>query len=250
MPNPRIPGRLGRKPGVRPVGLRDLTYYVPGDLPLAPPALPVPEVGEWGMLGNDRYGDCGVAGLQHVFMADASILEEGESFPDAAKVIGYYMTYTDHVDSGVALAPFLAYVRQQGYFGHSVDAYAPVGVRDIPTLRTVTWMYGAAYCGIVVTEGMQRAFASHQPWTTDDLLSNVIGGHCVPVVGYDDSYLYVVTWGEVQAVSYAAWHYISDEAWAIITGEQVAAHSDGRGVSLDALRADLDRITNVPDLSP
>ena len=62
----RTAGLLGCLPGTIPVGLRSLSYYVAGDLPKAPASVAVPEFGDWGMLGNDHYGDCGVAGLEQL----------------------------------------------------------------------------------------------------------------------------------------------------------------------------------------
>ena len=87
---------------------------------------------------------------------------------------------------------------------------------------------------------MESAFQNGQPWTLDDLDSPVVGGHCVPLVGYDSNYLYAVTWGKIQAIAYSAWHYISSEAWAVIPGEFQS--TDGRGISLPALEADLAKI--------
>ena len=80
------------------------------------------------------------------------------------------------------------------------------------------------------------------PWDAQACSGPIEGGHCVPIVGYDDQLLYLVTWGGIQAVTYSAWHQISTEAWAVVTGEFVARNGDGRGVSLSALRADLDRL--------
>ena len=71
----RQAGLLGCLPGQIPVGLREFTYYVAGDLPKPPASVAVPSVHDWGMLGNDRYGDCGIAGLQHGFEADAVITD-------------------------------------------------------------------------------------------------------------------------------------------------------------------------------
>jgi hypothetical protein len=238
----RSPGLLGCLPGSIPVGLSDLTYYVAGSLPKPPPQVPVPIYASWDMLGNDTHGDCGVAGLEHGFEADATIAAVAEKFPTAQQAIAYYEKYTGGQDRGVVLSAYLAYVRQHGYYGHKIDSYAPVAVHDIPTLQSAIFSYGFAYTGIAVTASMQRAFAEHQPWTTDVLSSPVVGGHCIPLVGYDDQFLYAITWGGVQAITYPLWHYISSEAWAVVTGEFVARNGDGRGVSLDALRADLDRL--------
>jgi hypothetical protein len=193
------------------------------------------------MDGNDRYGDCGVAGLNHGFMADATVLTLQETFPSDDEIVRYYLTYTSGDDSGVVLGDFLAYARKQGFFGHTVDQYAPFQVHDVPTLHSVVWMYDFAYTGIKVTQGMMDANSAGRPWELDDMFTEVVGGHCIPIVGYDAQYLYCVTWGKIQAISYAAWHFMSDEAWAIITGE-FTAKGDGRGVNLAALEADLNKL--------
>jgi hypothetical protein len=232
--------KFGCLPGKIPVGLRDLTYYVAGDLPAAPAQVTVPAVVSWGMDGNDQYGDCGVAGINHYFMADASITSTAEVFPDAQQVVDYYLTYTGGQDAGVVLSDFLAYVRRNGFCGHTVAAYAPVGVHDIPVLQFAVDAYGAAYTGITVTDAMMGAVQGEtwQPWTQLMTQGSVAGGHCIPVVGYDDQFLYAVTWGQVQKITYPAWHAMSTEAWAVLSGELAAG--DGRGINVTVLQADLD----------
>jgi hypothetical protein len=234
---------FGRLPGHIPAGLEDLLFYIAGRVPKAPASVAVPTVADWQMLGNDQYGDCGVAGLQHLFMADAADTATSESFPSEADLVSYYLQYTGGQDSGVVLADYLAHVHQAGYFGHEVAAYAPVKVHDIPTLQFAVWAYDAAYCGIAVTQQMQADFQAGQPWTLESLESPVVGGHCIPIVGYDSQYLYAVTWGQVQPIAYSAWHYLSEEAWAVITGE--LAKGDGHGVSIKALQADLKHLNGV-----
>ncbi len=238
--------KFGRNPGHIPNGLKDLTWYIAGALPRPPaevavPAVPVNVDGTaWGMDGNDTYGDCGVAGVNHTFMAAAAVTDDTEQWPADDQIVSYYLAYTGGQDSGVVLADFLAYVKAHEFFGHSIQGYAPVGVHDVPTLQFAIDAYTAAYTGINVTSGMMAATKAGKPWTLGDMFSPVEGGHCVPLVGYDDSHLYCVTWGQVQAVSYPAWHFMSDEAWAVIPGEFKAG--DGRGIDLAALQADLSKI--------
>lgn len=234
--------KFGRLPGKIPVGLKDLTFYSAGALPATPAKVVVPEVADWMMLGNDSHGDCGVAGLEHGFMADAAATYRDETFPTDQQAIDYYTAYDNGQDVGVVLSEYLAHVRQHGYYDNSVKAYAPFQVHDIPTLHFAVWAYDFSYTGIRVTQGMMNAFAAGKPWDLDDMLSDTVGGHCIPIVGYDSAYLYAVTWGRVQAISYSAWHFMSDEAWAVITGELVAADTDGRGISLAALEADLNKL--------
>jgi hypothetical protein len=195
------------------------------------------------MDGNDLYGNCGVAGGNHGFMATASIAGKTEVFPSTEQIVDYYLTYTGGQDSGVILSDYLAYLRAKQFFGHTVSAYAPVSPSDVPTLAFAIWAYGFAYTGISVTQAMMSACPENgtwQPWSLEMAQGNPIGGHCIPLVGYDDTYLYAVTWGQVQKISYPAWHAMSQEAWAVITGE--FAGGDDRGVSLAALQADLNEL--------
>lgn len=186
--------------------------------------------------------NCGVAGLEHGFMADAVICQERQGFPTTEQAVEYYLTYTSGQDSGVVLSKYLAYVREKGYYGDRVAAYAPVNPTDVATLRSATFLYDFLYCGIVVTASMQAAFARNEPWTTATVAGGIVGGHCIPIVGFDEHYLYAVTWGAVQAISYPAWLDIADEAWAVITHQLVRRGGNGRGIDLDALTADLDRL--------
>ena len=167
--------RLGRLPGQVPVGLRDLTYYAAGPLPKAPASVAVPAVADWLLLANgpdptcpeypQGVGDCGVAGLEHGFMSAAADTSERETFPDAERAVSYYFGYTGGQDSGVVLSQYLAHVRQNGYYGHTVAAYAPVAVHDVPTLQFAINAYDFAYVGITVTQGMMDA--ADGPGTVD-----------------------------------------------------------------------------------
>jgi len=239
----RAAGKLGRRPAQFPAGLRDLTYYVAGDLPKPPASMPVPDFPDWGVLANDRLGDCGVAGLQHLMEAAATDVGKRESWPAGRQAASYYLQYTGGQDDGVVLSQFLAYVRRHGYYGHSVKAFTPVAVHDVPTLQTAIWLYDAVYTGINVTQAMMDAFGQHEPWTLDMAQGEPLGGHCIPLVGYDGQYVHAVTWGAVQKIEYPAWHAMSSEAWAVIVGELAAG--DGHGVDLAALEADLDKL-DVP----
>jgi hypothetical protein len=232
--------KLGCLPGQIPVGLKPLSHYVAGSLPKPPTSIAAPPVADWEMLGNDQYGDCGVAGLEHGFMAGAAVTAEQESFATAEQAVSYYLAYNKGQDVGVVLSAFLGYVRQHGYYGHTVGAFTHFSPQDIATLQSVVNLYDFSYTGIKVTQAMQQKFAAGGAWTLEDLLSPVAGGHCIPVVGYDDHHLYAVTWGKVQRITYPAWFFMATEAWAVMTGE--LDHGDGRGVAYDALVADLDQI--------
>lgn len=243
-------GKYGCLPAQFPGALKDLTYYAAGPLPTAPPSVapPTPPTavadasGPWGILGNDRYGDCGVAGLQHGFEADASATHESLAWPTDQQATEYYLHYTGGQDSGVVLSAYLNYVRQNKYYNNSVALFAPAQVNNIPVLQTGIYLYDFLYTGIAVTDVMEQEFGNGQAWDSAGASGTIVGGHCVPLIGYDDQYLYCITWGRVQPITYPAWHSIASEAWAVLTGELLARHGDGRGINVSALRQDLSRI--------
>jgi hypothetical protein len=242
--------KLGCLPGHVPNGLYDLTWYVAGALPAAPLEVKVPVVPAnadgtpWGMDANDKLGCCGVAGTDHGEMAVDASADVPLMHLTSAQIASYYMTYTGGQDTGVVLSDFLAYVQKTGWFGRKLTAYAPVSITDYKTLQFSVNAYGYAYTGITVTDLMMNAAqAGNQPWTAAMVANgNVEGGHCVPIVGYDSTNLYVVTWGAIQPIQYSAWHLMAQEAWAVIWGEVPATGLDGHGVNLAALTQDLQRL--------
>jgi hypothetical protein len=238
----RIAGLLGRLPALIPESLHEIEHYFAGSLPQAPASVAVPSVPVWGMGGNDTYGDCGVIGLGHGFMAAAGDTAQTETFPDDAQDVSYYLAYTGGEDDGVVLSAYLGYVRANGFYGHTVGAYVPVNAKNLSHIRFSVWAYDFCYSGISVTAEMMTAFSAGEPWTLTEAQGTPVGGHCVPVVGYDSQYLYVVTWGAIQPVAWSAWDVMTSEAWAVLTGELTAAGTDGHGLNLAALQADLARL--------
>lgn len=249
MTTPRVAGKLGARPAVFPAGLRTLDAYAPGGLPAPPVSVEVPDFPSWDVLGNDEFGNCGVAGIEHLFEMDSVSAGGSESFPTAEQCVSYYLHYTGGQDTGVVLSQFLAYVRQHGYYGHKVSAFAPVQVHDVNTLKTAVFLYDSAYTGITVSQGMMDAFQAGKPWDSKAVAGPPVGGHCVPVAGYSDEGLTVITWGSPQLITWPAWHSISTEAWAVICGE--LADGDGHGINLAALQADLSKLdTPAPAPQP
>jgi len=232
---------MGKKPALFPAEIKDLTWYAAGNLPTPPASVAVPQL-TWDMDGNDTYGDCGVAGIKHGFQAAAADSGQHDRNVTDKQVVDYYLKYTGGQDEGVVLSDFLAYVKKNSFYGKNVRAYAPVKVHDIPTLQFAIDAYDFAYTGIAVTQAMMNAFDNGQPWDMSHVGGQVEGGHCIPLVGYDSNWLYAVTWGAIQKIAYSAWTHISDEAWAVLTGEIQAMNSDGHGIAYNALVADISKL--------
>ena len=232
----RQAGKLGRLAAQRPVGLRDLTHYLKAELAAAPPEVIAPSVPSWGMLGNDKYGDCTIAGMAHTDMAIAAVNKEPLPVFTDAQAEAIYFQLSGGQDSGLVEANVLAYAQSTGLFGpgSKIAGYAPIDHRNADEFRQVIASFGACYTGINVPANAQAQFAAGQPWdltgTPDDNRSD--GGHAVPAVGYSTTGVTFVTWGALQV---ATWRWLAvnlDEAWALVDSEEPT-------VDVPALVADL-----------
>lgn len=244
--------RLGLLPPVRPHGLAELKIYAKGKLAVPPTRVPVPNVAAWGMDGNDQYGCCAIAGGAHDVAAWDAVLTALnvlnvtlDHVPTQDEVIAQYKAMTgcvepgDAHDTGLALADVLKFWQSVGLFGGiKIRAYAPVDHTNILDLHTAIASYGLAYVGVALPQSAEVQFQAGQPWTLQG--DPPVGGHCIVLVGYDEQWLYAVTWGSIVKVSWAWWAYYGTEAWAIIPAEYVAA---GPAVDIDQLEADINALS-------
>ena len=239
----RIVGKLGKLDPKRPSGLHMLAFYQSNPLPPAPESVVVPIVPNWGMLGNDKYGDCTFAGIVHARMANANVLEISEQFPDDTEVEQAYLNYTNGKDVGAVEADLLNYWKNNEIFGKKISAFAPTDHADQDELRSVIASYGLVYVGVQMPGVAQQQFINNQPWalTHTPADNQIEGGHCVVIVGYDKDYAQCITWGKVQQVT---WEWLSSymqESWAIITPEIVEKGLYGN-MRLEELVSDLEKL--------
>jgi hypothetical protein len=84
-------------------------------------------------------------------------------------------------------------------------------------------------------------FQAGQPWSlvTDWQNQGIEGGHAIPVLGYDDQWMYCVTWGAVQKMAWDWWSAYGDEAWVVLSEEYEQAGHPVNGIDVAALKADL-----------
>jgi hypothetical protein len=94
--------KLGKGPAVRPHVLSDLTVYVTTKIPDPPAAVDYySAIGrtDWGMLGNDQYGDCTIAGAAHAIMAWNAEVKKADPVPSSDQVVAQYDQITGGKDT-------------------------------------------------------------------------------------------------------------------------------------------------------
>ncbi len=235
------PGKLGKLAAVRPHGLGTLATYALGKLPAPPASVDYGlHVANWGMLANDVYGDCTMAGAAHLLRAWDSEVAEDDPVPTAQEVVDEYFTLTDGQDSGLNEHDVLSTWRSIGLWGDRIAGYAPVETSDLTALHQAIAFYGGAYLGVALPKSAQTQFAHGEEWTVVPG-SPIEGGHCIVAVGYDAHSVRVVTWGAEVSVSYPWLAAYLDEAWCVLSHQFLEA---GHGPTLDlaSLQEDLDAV--------
>jgi hypothetical protein len=195
---------------------------------------------DWGMLGNDRYGDCVWAGAAHEHMLLNKVVRGIDVPFSDQSVLGDYSACTGFdpndpsTDNGTDVHVALSYRRKTGIEDangkrHQIGAYVALDPKSWQHLEQATYIFGAVGIGIEFPGSAMDQFNSGQPW---DVVqgATIEGGHYIPTVGSMDasSQVTVLTWGKRQVMTQAFYEQYNDEAWVYITQDEL--HDNGKGL--------------------
>ncbi len=228
-------GRLA--PG--PQKLPDLTSYASEGLPTPPPEVQAPVL-LYPQCLNNSLDDCVVAAVVHSDQVWCHLEEFGWTYPGDPVVSSVFYQLTGGVNTGLVESTVLKVWQTEGLFGRKLAAYAPVAPRHTVTVRQTVELFGLAYTGVLIPSAAEEQFNSKQPWvlTGTPADHDILGGHAVPIVGYDAFGPVFVTWGQLQQASWEWWATYAEECWALIGHEMVAA-GKLHGIDLATLQHDL-----------
>lgn len=264
MTAPRTAGRLGRKPNQGKPRIRLTAAHVP--LTYTPPAtldrysaIPAATIG---MDGNDNVGDCTCADVDHEIKSVQIAAGNPEVLSTAAEVLVAYSAITGYnpadpsTDQGAEMQSVRSYWQKTGFrLGgavHKILLFAELAVHNDYLIRWALDQFGAIGIGVNFPNSAMDQFNAGQPWDVVKDDGGIEGGHAVAVVGYDGTYWYVVTWGQVQKVTAAWWRAYVEEAWTALTADFVNAHTglDPLAGTLYDLGAQFAAVTGKPNPVP
>lgn len=237
-------GKLAKKEDDRNL---QLAKYL-GDA-LAPPPVRVSRVvdvesvdgADWGMMANDRYGDCTCAALGHAEQVWAAIALGHNRRPSDTSVLDLYWKTGDgsgQDDTGRVELDVLNYVQKHGLWHHKVYAFTEIGLHTSDLIKQAIALFGGAYIGLALPKSAQ----SQQTWdvvTGPDSEPGSWGGHAVFLPEYDEWGPTCITWGQPLKMSWSFFWKYCDEAYALIESEWFNHRKTPDGLNLKALEADL-----------
>lgn len=234
--------KLGRFPLRLDERTLQLCCYLEPDMPVAPPTCrwDTP-IKEWGVMGNDRFGNCVIATAGHEILTfRATELHDTKRITDSAVIeLSRKMGALD----GYNILDRLKYWRKKGMWANRLWAFTAIDQSNRDHIKTAVSIFGAADIGI----NLPTAWQDDPVWDVGHgprYSPGSWGGHSVPIVGYDTQGVYIVTWGAVQRMTWQALPVYCDEAYALIDEAWIAANGfTPLGLDLTTLRADLTAIT-------
>lgn len=211
-------------------------------------------IANWGMMGNDAYGDCTCAAAGHMIL-DWTLEAAGAEvvIPDA-DILKFYNHFAHGVaDAGANMLDVLKYWRKHGLDSHKITAFAALQPRSHVEAMDAVNLFDGLYIGVALPDSVvpQGGDWLAIPWQVPpggpvgNAAPNPNNGHCIPAVGYDQHNLYIVTWGALKAMSWEFYDAYSDESYATLSPDFLKNGQAPSGFDLAALLADLQAVTSA-----
>jgi len=177
------------------------------------------------MYLNDRIGCCVVATAAHLMRAwstnDGAPYEptDQQVLADYSALSGYDPA-TGRNDNGAVILDRYNRWRREGICGNRLGAYAGVQWLDHREVMAAIHLFGGVDLGIQLPAAWQTSdvwdvapnrFIERRFWRR--WAPGSWGGHNAPAVGYDERYLYLLTWGKIVPMSWAALERFTVEAY-------------------------------------
>ena len=242
-----------------------LADYIQTNMAYPPAALSRPHPGfSWGMLANDRIGDCVIAMMLHSieeFHLDANTPVPVFTDQDA---IGLYSAITGYdpndpnSDQGTDESQAMTYWESPGLktsdgVDHQIVATVAVDASNLNECRIAIDEFVALQIGIALPLTAQ----GQTEWTvvgnghSGHSAPGSWGGHGIPYREYDADTFKCVTWGAELLLTVPFHQAYAQEAHVVVTKEMLDKTGVGpSGVAWDELIADIKVLSNAPAVKP
>ncbi len=206
------------------------------DFDTAHPGIPTP------MFGNDRLGDCVIAGRAHQTLRFEDIEQGSVLMIKDTDVTKEYFKESGGADSGLVVLDSLNLWKSRGWKVGSntyrIRAFATIAFKDHEQVQQAIYADVGIGLGVQLPKAAQGQIQTGRPWTVTtgpDAKPGSWGGHYIYVPGYTPDGPVCVTWGRKQQMSWDWLDKYCDEAYAIFDAKNRFKKNVVSLAKLDAL---------------
>jgi hypothetical protein len=202
--------RLGRiVPKSKPLTLKLKSYLLEGVA--APPesvdyfTKAMPSLRE--MLGNDRWGNCVIAGELHALGGYSANDKDsgGIRIANTEETVAQYKAICGPGDNGCVITHVLDHHVSKGLrIGsevHKIDGYLAIDNTNKIEVQIALYLFGPLSIGLLLPSSWMNS-SDGDIWDTTNW--PIIGGHEVVAMGYDAQGVTISTWGGLRKITWAA----------------------------------------------
>jgi peptidoglycan hydrolase-like protein with peptidoglycan-binding domain len=210
------------------VAFKDFVYSFP-----PAPIVDMAPLLNYPMDGNDSVGDCVVAGFDHFNQIITSLLTGVQMNLNQEKIWELYKTQNPNFDpngtastngpgsnsdNGMDIQTFLNYLALNKY----ILAFAKIDHTNEEEMKAATYLGLSIITGVQLQSAQEGQQFNQGVWDYDSS-SSVLGGHCIPLVGYQATpdTMTCVTWGKLIDCTQNFISRQMDEAWFVLTQAHV-----------------------------
>lgn len=198
----------------------------------------------WGLLKNDELGDCTCAAVGHMEMlwtsqAGIEYVPSDADIVSAYSAIAGYQPGNPDTDQGANMIDVLNFWRNAGISGRRIQAYVEASPSSVEQVSAAIYLFGGLYVGVRLPQSAMDQTNLSQCWDgiTD---TNILGGHAINLIAYDQYTLACVTWGRVQLMTWSWFQHYADEAYAVLSPDWLSASGfTTSGFNIQQLSQDL-----------
>ncbi len=241
--------KTGLLPSPEPPALQLRSYLLPQRLPAVPAVFGHQDIypkNAWGMLANDRVGDCTVAGAMHCEMLWNKANGRNIVFTDRDARNDYY-TITGGEDTGIDMVTAARFWRNSGFRDnmanrHKIAAYMAVDAKNLEHVYAAAFLFDAVGLGVKITSSAEHQFLHGEPWANVPN-DSIVAYHYVPLIGRAaNGNAVIVTWGAAQEVEQSWLGTNMQECMAMVSEEDLMLGKSEEGFDINALLDDLGMI--------
>lgn len=222
--------KLGRLPKKTLVGGPTLMGVYNGTLPSVPDSVDwTKPFTNWGMLGNDQYGNCVWAGSDHAVMdlnlaagRPAPIMSLKACLQNYTNVAGFHEGPPASNDNGTVMIDAMKYWMNKGLILNDnnvldhLGGFIPANPLNNHELKLLLDQFGGALVGVNLPESADDEFDRGVPWS--DTTGTPTGGHCIWLRPfYNSQYIQAVTWGGTTLITWDWWNTYKDEVYGLVS---------------------------------